>query len=250
MNAELLSLQIEQKYAHWADLCCANSATSAQDLSKLAGLNPPCLIARSLPELPEPPPSEARSAIRVLVEGPVEPGRGLKSVIASVRRWDSCSDLTISGAGSVDYIASLYEWARRNGVAARVLFMPLIPRWSARTVAPDFDLDLVLDPRQRFGASEIGLKFAEAASRGRYLCVTPSREAAYLLARHPVGCTIDEITPAAISNIVDELDRSAFDRSRAAAIDLIAAVQRDESLGHLLAAVDEAARRKRRKVQV
>lgn len=185
----------------------------ANRLHELYRLQVPPTVVRNMPNFVGSAHRSTGQTIRALYHGVVSPGRALEECIASVADWRPEFSLTIRGPGDPAYVDSLRRIAREHQVETRVIFAPPVPMTRLVAEAQPFDVGLfAIKSHSAQNEHVLPNKFFEYTMAGLALCVSDLPEMTALLTRHRLGMTIPRVTPQAIAETVNALDRVSIDQ--------------------------------------
>mgnify|MGYP000852568302 CR=1 FL=1 len=185
----------------------------ADRLAEVHGLPQRPTIIRNMPMYSALPFRATGETVEVLYHGAVFAGRGLEACIRSVALWRPEFRLTIRGPSHPDYLDTLRQECMAAGVSERVIFDEPVPMTDMVARAASFDVGLFALPDHSLqNVYVLPNKFFEYTMAGLALCVSDLPEMTRLLKRHDLGTLIAAVTPDAIAEAVNQLDRASIDR--------------------------------------
>jgi glycosyltransferase involved in cell wall biosynthesis len=191
------------------------SAGIADKLAEMYDLAEKPIVIRNTPIYSQPAPRPLGETIEVLYHGMVAEGRGLEACIQSVKLWRPEFRLTIRGPSSESYLSKLQSVAANADVSHRVVFDESVPMTELVDRAAAFDVGLFALPGNSLqNVYVLPNKFFEYTMAGLALCVSDLPEMAHLLRRHELGELISAVSPEAIAQAVNRLERASIEQFR------------------------------------
>ncbi len=204
---------IERRYAPKADIVTTVSEGIAASLQSTYGLRERPAVIRNLPRHRTVSHAPAGDGILVHHHGILVPGRGLELMIASVAHWRPELRLRLRGPVVADYRSSLEARAAAAGVLDRVEFAPPLPFDGLVDGAADADVGLHLLP-----VFAMPNKVFEYVMAGLMLVTCDLPELSAIVRRYNLGTVLPDLTPKALADVLNGLDRDRLAQHRANAL--------------------------------
>jgi glycogen synthase len=229
---------VEARGIRHADLVITVSDGIAAGLASLYGLGEKPLVIRNMPDFLSTVPRPSRIPLKVLFHGLVRAERGLEELVDSMPAWTFDGHLVIRGYGPQDYVANLRRRAEARGVANRVTFAPRVPPDRLIAEAQSADIGyLALPGTTDHYEFALPNKLFEYLMAGLAVLATPRAEIAAVLRETGAGC-LAELTPQALAECLNGLDRGAIDGMRAAALEAAKRFNWQREKSRLVEAID------------
>ena len=210
---------IESEHIGHAQVVSCVSSGIGLRLHELYELPAVPLVIRNAPTYEAHAFRPAGERIGVLYHGIVSIGRGLEACIRSVRQWRREFYLTIRGPVGDAYRRELEAIIVASGVASRVVLAPQVPMKDLVRQAAPFDVGLFALPgHSSHNDFALPNKFFEYAMAGLALCISDLPEMSNLVRQYDLGTTFKEVTPEAIADAINGLDRVAIDHYKRQAL--------------------------------
>jgi glycosyltransferase involved in cell wall biosynthesis len=210
---------IERSCLARAALITCVSGGIADRLQALYGLAERPLVIQNTPVYQRFELRLVQDKIRILYHGLVAAGRGLEECIRSMALLRPEFHLTIRGPGSEQYLRALKDLTVKLGVAGRVSLVPPVPMIDLVREASMFDIGLFALPdhslHNRFALPN---KFFEYVMAGLALCVSDLPEMTPIVKKYNLGCVFQGVSPEAIAQTINALDRSAIEGYKRASL--------------------------------
>ena len=182
----------------------------------------------------------AREPVRVLYHGAVSVGRGLEETILSVASWRDGRSLTIRGPADPSYLRTLQALSRKQGVEARVDFVPPVPMVDMVKAAQPFDIGILALPNHsRHNKFALPNKLFEYTMAGLAVCMSDLPEMSRIIGQHQLGTTIESVDAASIAEAINGMDTDSIDRYKRNALKAANTLSWDEAGKTVLAAYTE-----------
>lgn len=176
-------------------------------------------VVRNLPLYRAVPDRGASANPLVHYHGVIVPGRGLETLIDSVRSWRPQFRLRIQGPSSPDYLRELVARAEKNGVADRIVFAPPAPADQLVASAAEADIGIhVLPGFSHQNSYALPNKLFEYVMAGLAVIVTDLPEMRRIVIDKRVGVLVEEEGPAAIAEAVNAMGHAEIERYRRASL--------------------------------
>jgi glycosyltransferase involved in cell wall biosynthesis len=203
---------VERRFIGGAAVVSAVSAGIAERLDIMYRLSRSTLVIRNTPQSESFGFRPTGERVRVLYHGIIVPGRGLEEAIDSVAGWRPEFELTIRGPENPGYSDRLRQLICDRGLQSRVHLVPPVPMTELIRQAAAFDIGFFALPgHSRHNEFALPNKFFEYIMAGLALCISDLPEMARLVKQYRLGVLIPELTPGAIVQAVNRLDRAQID---------------------------------------
>jgi len=203
---------VERRFIGGAAVVSAVSAGIAERLDIMYRLSRSTLVIRNTPQSESFGFRSTGERVRVLYHGIIVPGRGLEEAIDSVAGWRPEFELTIRGPENPGYSDRLRQLICDRGLQSRVHLVPPVPMTELIRQAAAFDIGFFALPgHSRHNEFALPNKFFEYIMAGLALCISDLPEMARLVKQYRLGVLIPELTPGAIAQAVNRLDRAQID---------------------------------------
>lgn len=179
----------------------------------------PCITIRSIPPKGTRPFKPTGDVVTVLYHGNIDYIRGLHKAIRSMKDWPVNFRFMIRGFAAADYLESLREIARNEGVADRLVIADPVPFASLIDAASEADIGYFVHKDISFQKRYVlPNKFFEYIQAGLALCVSDLPSMADLAKSYDLGVLIEEYDEESIARAINKFDRAGIDRYKRNAI--------------------------------
>jgi glycosyltransferase involved in cell wall biosynthesis len=225
-----LAMMVERTHIHQASLVSTVSTGIAEHLKRDHRLREVPLVVRNVPE--RQPSHRSLSPLgrggdlTLLFHGAITEHRGIHVLVASVSYWRSGRRLILRGPISDTYRRRLDDIVERYRLQSQVTILPPVPADQLITAATEADIGIVCLPdtslENRFALPN---KVFEYIIAGLALLVPRLDELQAIVTRYHNGVAFSGLQPAAIAEVVNDLNLTAVDafkaNSRLAATELV-----------------------------
>ncbi|WP_184231723.1 glycosyltransferase [Bosea sp. WAO] len=182
------------------------------------GITQPAVV-RNLPFYRSVPGRKAAAEPLVHYHGVIVPGRGLETLIDSVRLWRPQFRLRIQGPSAPDYLEELKARAQQNGVMDRIVFAPPAPADGLVASASEADIGIhVLPGFSHQNSYALPNKLFEYLMAGLAVVVTDLPEMRRIVAGRGVGELVEGERADAVAAAVNAMGAAEIEGYRQAAL--------------------------------
>lgn len=213
--------EIEKSFIRQAAIVTSVSPRISDLLRKRYDLGVPVLTLRNVPFYQESPLRTLGDKIGVLYHGIIAPGRGLESVIQSLRDWPERFHLTVRGPFRPrEYEQTLLELAAKYGVKHRLAFVDPVGIEELVTAAQPYDIGILALPgHSSHNLFALPNKIFEYMMAGLALAVTDLPELSDLVKETGAGFSLGDGSAGSISSAIAALEMDSISKMRAASLE-------------------------------
>lgn len=203
---------IQRLYLPSADAITAVSAGIARQIATDYKLKSVPEVVRNTPPYEPVAFRPCGDHIELLYHGLIAPIRELHILIEALAATRPEFRLVVRGHGDQEYAARLHTLRDRLGLTERVRFEPSVPLSQLINVAASSDVGVFLSrdlsPQMRFVLPN---KLFEYLMAGLAVCVSDLIEMAMIVKAHDAGVLVRQVTPRAVAEQINALDRPIID---------------------------------------